>query len=142
MEIGRDMFQEIIELFKIFLKDEENFFTFDKQELLAHIREIQFKEFTKISNNYYNQSNLICTDIVNVKNIETDHTDSIKCIIFYNDDKNFITCSWDGKIKFFDRTSGDCLQTLKGHDDAIYSMLLMTNGLLVTGSLDRSIKIW
>ena len=142
MQIGKDMFQEIIELFKIFLKDEENFFTFDKKELLTHIREIQYKEFTKISNNYYNQSNLICTDIENVQSIESGHTNDITCIIFYYDDKNFITCSYDRKIKFFDRTSGDYLQTLKGHNNGIYSMLLMTNGLLVTGSFDLSIKIW
>ena len=49
------------------------------------------------------------TEIENVNNIESNHAVSITSIIFYNDDKNFITCSDDGKIKFFDRISGDCL---------------------------------
>ena len=34
------------------------------------------------------------------------------------------------------------MKILYGHDDGIYDMLLMTNGLLVTAGSDESIKIW
>ena len=80
-------------------------------------------------------SNLDYSKIKNCRNIESGHTKSIRHIIFYNNDQNFITGSDDGNIKFFDRQSGECLKTLSSFSQSnkIYSMLLMTNGVLITG---------
>ena len=61
-----------------------------------------YKDFNELVDKY----------LVNTQEIESGHTRNISRIIFYNNEKNFITCSWDEEIKFFDRISGNCLQTL------------------------------
>ena len=87
-------------------------------------------------------SNNVFTEISNTRSIYTGHKEEIYRIIFYNNDEKFITCSRDKKIKFFDRLTGECLNTLSGHRGVIKCMLLMTNGMLVTGCCAEFIKIW
>jgi WD40 repeat protein len=37
---------------------------------------------------------------------------------------------------------GECLQTLTGHCDAICALAVTRDGLIVTGSCDRTAKVW
>ena len=59
-------------------------------------------------------------------------------------DKNTIACLVDNKdILIYDtRESDKLLKILEGHDNEIISALRLSNGSLVTGSVDKSIKIW
>ena len=48
-----------------------------------------------------------------------------------------------GEIKVWDTESGRLIQTINGHNDAIYSLAISHNGaFLATGSYDQSIHLW
>ena len=44
-------------------------------------------------------------------------------------------------IKIWNPTTGELIQTLTGHTDWITALTFLSNGNLVSGSLDRTIKI-
>lgn len=54
----------------------------------------------------------------------------------------FASASTDRTIKLF-ASDGHCLRTLTGHKGAVYDLQLLRSGsLLMSGSLDKSIKLW
>ncbi len=53
------------------------------------------------------------------------------------------SCSADGSICLWDTTSGQVIQTLTGHDGAVWTVDFSADGrLLVSGSEDGSLKLW
>ena len=80
-----------------------------------------------------------------IKNIRTikEHSNYINQVIYNNDINKLITCSDDKTIKVFDVNSSDFKsQTLKGHNESIKVLLLLSASKLVSGSDDKLIKIW
>jgi WD40 repeat protein len=57
-------------------------------------------------------------------------------------DRKLITGSDDGAINLFDMTTFENIGSYQCHVSGIRSMILLPNGKLVTGSYDKSIKIW
>lgn len=57
-------------------------------------------------------------------------------------DRKLITGSDDGAINLFDMTTFQNIGSYQCHVSGIRSMILLPNGKLVTGSYDKSIKIW
>jgi WD40 repeat protein len=54
-----------------------------------------------------------------------------------------LTASNDGTAKIWSISTGECVQTLDGHDRAVVSAVFSTDGASVlTASLDRTAKIW
>ena len=54
----------------------------------------------------------------------------------------FLSCSNDATIRRW-LTSGECTHTYYGHNNYIYCLAVMPNGVdFVTGSEDRTLKIW
>lgn len=51
--------------------------------------------------------------------------------------------SYDQTIKLWDISTGDCLQTLQGHDNWVWTLAFSPDGnLLASGSGDHTIKLW
>ena len=50
--------------------------------------------------------------------------------------------SSDDTIKIWNITTGECLETLEGHSDIISSIIKINRDIIVSGSYDKSIKIW
>ena len=52
----------------------------------------------------------------------------------------------DGKIRLFDVNSGNLIDTLEGHSEFVFSLMMIKNqdnqDRLVSGSDDKFIKIW
>ena len=48
----------------------------------------------------------------------------------------------DKTIKLWDPHTGKELQTLKGHTDRVCALALLPDGTLVSGSGDKTIKLW
>lgn len=57
-------------------------------------------------------------------------------------DRKIITGSDDGSINMFDMTTFENIGTFQCHVGGIRSMILLPNSKLVTGSYDKTIKIW
>ncbi|GAA0161335.1 hypothetical protein LIER_39210 [Lithospermum erythrorhizon] len=48
--------------------------------------------------------------------------------------------SWDRSLKIWDKSR--CIESIKGHDDAINAMVVFGHGTIYSGSADKSIKVW
>ena len=53
----------------------------------------------------------------------------------------FVSGSWDGTAKIWDVETGECKHTLEGHAHAV-TVLTMPNGITITGSQDKKIRLW
>ncbi len=45
-------------------------------------------------------------------------------------------------IKIWDTEKKECIATLYGHDNSIWSLVVLQNGYIVSGSQDKTMKIW
>lgn len=74
--------------------------------------------------------------------ILTGHKDAVLSVLFA-DSQTLFSGSLDGTIKRWDRATGDCLQTLKGHGGGVWCIALSPDGQqLVSCSQDQTLKLW
>jgi len=52
-----------------------------------------------------------------------------------------VSGSWDGTARIWDTNTGKCLNVLEGHSHAV-CVLSLLNGIVITGSQDKSIRLW
>ena len=52
-----------------------------------------------------------------------------------------VSGSWDGTAKIWDVETGQVKHTLEGHSHAV-SVLSLPNGITITGSQDKKIRLW
>lgn len=70
------------------------------------------------------------------------HTSSVLQVIELNNNK-FASCSWDSSIKVWDIAPPyTCHYTLKISKFGLTSILLLSNGLIVSGSVDSRLSFW
>ena len=50
--------------------------------------------------------------------------------------------SYDTTIKLWDMNTYQCIQTLKGHEQAVNSIIQLSDGKIASGSFDKTIKLW
>lgn len=53
----------------------------------------------------------------------------------------FVSGSWDGTAKIWDVETGKVKETLGGHTHAT-TVLTLPNGITITGSQDKKIRLW
>ncbi len=70
------------------------------------------------------------------------HTDRISSLIFSSDSKQLISGSWDRSIKIWDIEKEIELETLTSHQDRVLCLATTSNGKIISGSQDSTIKIW
>ena len=76
------------------------------------------------------------------KNIPRLHTDTIYKVINYNNNTNYITCSSDRTIIIRNCKDNSVIRILADHKEAVYDIILLSNGRLASSSEDKTIKIW
>lgn len=68
------------------------------------------------------------------------HTKPILSIVSF---KNYlITGAGDNLIKIWNQKTNQCINTLKGHKQEVYALVVLPNGNIASGSHDQTIKIW
>ena len=68
------------------------------------------------------------------------HTDVVACVRAAPSGDLLFSGSWDKTAKVW--RDGQCVRTLKGHEQAVWSVLPLADGRVLTASADRSIKLW
>ena len=68
------------------------------------------------------------------------HTDCVNAIALLNDN-TLASASDDKTIKVWDIDSNKCKTTLSGHDDGVYTLIIV-DGKIISGSRDKTVKIW
>ncbi|KAJ2809902.1 hypothetical protein H4S07_002989 [Coemansia furcata] len=68
------------------------------------------------------------------------HTDNVCALASSSDGRVLVSGSWDKTAKVW--VDGTCKHTLRGHQQAVWSVLVLSDGSVLTGSADRSIRRW
>ena len=55
--------------------------------------------------------------------------------------EEIVSGSWDGTARIWNTTTGACKKVMEGHSHAV-SVLSLANGIIITGSQDKTIRIW
>lgn len=53
-----------------------------------------------------------------------------------------LSSSWDKTAKLWDISSGATLATFVGHEAAVWAVVQLKNGNVITGAADKNIIIW
>ena len=57
-------------------------------------------------------------------------------------DGKIVSASWDGDIRTWNPDKGECICRWTGHEGAINSLILLSDGRFASGGDDSTIKIW
>lgn len=77
-----------------------------------------------------------------LKEIKMAHKDRIVSLDISPDDKQFITGSYDSKIKLWQRKSYKLIGEYTEHKDTVSALKFYDNDLFFSGSFDGTIKLW
>ncbi|KAL2495075.1 Transducin/WD40 repeat-like superfamily protein [Forsythia ovata] len=70
------------------------------------------------------------------------HFDAVSCLNVDVDQGLLYSCSWDKTLKFWRISDSKCLESITTHDDVVNSVVVAFDGLVFTGSADRTVKAW
>ena len=70
------------------------------------------------------------------------HNSKIECIRLMQNGENYLSSADDSQIKMWSATSYTLVSTLSGHTSNVNALQIMTNGLIVSGSSDYTVKVW
>ena len=75
--------------------------------------------------------------------LPTEHTRSVRNLMFSPDGKSIITNGYDDTIRFWDSQTGTHLRVLRGHTDSVNDVVLSPDGtMLASFSSDDTIRLW
>ena len=103
----------------------------------------------KLNNNYFasasNDSKIRIWDYYNKNcfNILKGHTDCILYLILLKQNNNYLCSgSVDLTIRIWDWENSNCLHVLRGHKNWVKCICELSNGIILSGSDDYTIKLW
>ncbi|KAJ2674438.1 WD repeat protein Lub1 [Coemansia sp. RSA 1085] len=68
------------------------------------------------------------------------HTDNVCALAASPDGQTLVSGSWDKTARVW--VDGKCVHTLRGHQYAVWGVLVLSSGSIVTGSADKEIRLW
>ena len=102
----------------------------------------------KLNNNYFtsasNDSKIKIWDYNNRKCLNTlkGHTDCILSLILLKNNNYLCSGSVDLTIRIWDWENSTCLNVLRGHNNWVKCICELSNGIILSGSDDYTIKLW
>jgi WD40 repeat protein len=80
-------------------------------------------------------------DYTNIKSFKA-HSDYIPCLKLIKNLNRLISVSFDKSNKIWDLETFECIKELDGHSDVIWCLEFTSDGNMLSGSTDKSIKLW
>jgi WD40 repeat protein len=72
----------------------------------------------------------------------TGHTDKVQCLAFSHNGSTLASGSADETIRLYDMHTLECTSVLRGHTKRVISVAFTLDGHVVSGSWDKSVRIW
>ncbi|KAI6044698.1 WD40-repeat-containing domain protein [Pisolithus marmoratus] len=74
----------------------------------------------------------------------TGHTDTVRCVAFFPDNRRLVSSSWDNTIRIWDLETGrQTRDPLTGHTDVVRSVAVSPNGdRIASASEDHTLRVW
>jgi WD40 repeat protein len=70
------------------------------------------------------------------------HSGTVYAIVLSSDGTQILSASLDGTARLWNLETGDELAQFVGHDGPVYSVAFGPDGTVITGGIDRTIRIW
>ena len=93
----------------------------------------------EINNNNNNNSNKLNFILEKEEKL---YSDTVRCLVFSDDDKNLLSCSDDKTIVLCDAKTLKKIKTFNGHTVSVFSALFKSENEIVSCSIDRKIIVW
>uniref|UniRef100_A0A8D9BFC4 Phospholipase A-2-activating protein n=2 Tax=Cacopsylla melanoneura TaxID=428564 RepID=A0A8D9BFC4_9HEMI len=71
----------------------------------------------------------------------TEHTNTVCCVSPGAKENSLLSGSWDTTAKVWCLETQQCLITIRSHEMAVWGVIQLTNGIIVTGCADKTIKL-
>jgi len=65
----------------------------------------------------------------------------VYCVVELGDGR-LASCAGDESVRVWDVSTGECMQTLEGHEAAVYCVVELGDGRLASCSDDGSVRVW
>lgn len=89
--------------------------------------------------------NIICAFYPHVEDpifVLQGHKDNVCCVNPGCTSGFVLSSSWDKTAKLWSVVEQKCILTLSGHESSVWSVVQLTSGLIVTGSADKTIRVY
>lgn len=70
------------------------------------------------------------------------HTNLVHSVAFTPDGAHALSASMDGTVRVWDPETGREVQCFRGHTSGVTSIVCLTEGRVLSGSADRSLRLW
>ncbi len=68
------------------------------------------------------------------------HSGEVLCVVWAPDGSKLVSGGGRGEIKLWSPSTGECLDTLEGHSDAVFGVAWSIDGLIASASRDRTLE--
>jgi WD40 repeat protein len=70
------------------------------------------------------------------------HSGTVYAVVLSSDDTRILSASLDGTARLWNLETGDEIASFLGHKGPVYSVAFGPDGTVITGGIDRTIRIW
>ncbi|KAI4389565.1 hypothetical protein MLD38_001780 [Melastoma candidum] len=70
------------------------------------------------------------------------HSDAVSCLSLDEEHGLLYSASWDRTIKVWRVSDSKCLESIQAHNDAVNSVVVSVDEIVLSGSADGTVKVW
>ncbi|RSL51240.1 hypothetical protein CEP53_008505 [Fusarium sp. AF-6] len=114
-------------------------------EFIGHetaINDLAFSPNGKLLASASSSREIILWDLSTGQRLQTMDCKAPTSMSFSVDNQRLASGSYSGEMSVWEVPSGDCIWNIKAHDSSVGTIAFLSRDLLVSGSFDKTVKIW